>query len=171
MNAHVWAEKLLHAYLTSALDGSSQVYGLAALTPNTYWVLLVYCCNKIRGGSFSLQIKQSIIRIAAKHYSWGRRHVSIFLLNEGKESIVCYEMERRLCFANCQGQHSSPGEHFRISFYQEMEQDHFSAQLETMQRHTLYHRTFISESTHWFRKMESPDWLRSPTSVFWQRLG
>jgi hypothetical protein len=60
-----------------------------------------------------------------------------------------YEVERRLFFAlNCQGQHSSPSEHFRISFYQEMEQDHFSAQLENLELHTLYHRTYISESTH-----------------------
>lgn len=62
---------------------------------------------------------------------------------------MCYEVERRLCFAlNCQGQHSSPDEYFRLSFYQEMEQDHFSAQLETMQLHTFYHRTNVSESTH-----------------------
>jgi hypothetical protein len=66
MNAHVWAEKLLHAYFMSALDGSGQVYGLTDLTPNTYWVLLVYCCNKMRGGSFSLQIIESIIRITAE---------------------------------------------------------------------------------------------------------
>jgi hypothetical protein len=62
---------------------------------------------------------------------------------------VCYVVERSLCFAlYCQGQPSSPGEHFRISFYQETEQDRFSAQLETKQLHTLYHRTYISESTY-----------------------
>jgi len=36
MNANVGAEELLHAHLTTAVDGSGQIYGLAALTPNTY---------------------------------------------------------------------------------------------------------------------------------------
>jgi len=66
MNANVGAEELLHAHLTTAVDGSGQIYGLAALTPNTYWVLLVYCCNKIRDRSFSLEIIKYIIRITAK---------------------------------------------------------------------------------------------------------
>jgi hypothetical protein len=35
MNAHAGAEDLLHAWLTSALDGSGQVYGPVALTPPT----------------------------------------------------------------------------------------------------------------------------------------
>jgi hypothetical protein len=40
-----------------------QVYGPADLTTSTHSVLLVYSCNKTRGGSFNLKIINSIIRI------------------------------------------------------------------------------------------------------------
>ena len=57
---------------------------------------------------------------------------------------MCYEVEGSLCFdLNCEGQNLSPGEHFRISFYQEKEQVHFSAQDHA--NFTLYHHTYISE--------------------------
>ena len=104
MNAHVEAKKLLQAYLTSALDGSGQVYGLAALTPNIYRVLLVYCCNKIQGGSFSLQIIKSIIRITPKTLQLrstacqylpterGKKEYSV--LWSGKKFVFCFKLSR-----------------------------------------------------------------------------
>lgn len=97
MNAYVWAEKLLHAYLTSALDGSGQVYGLTALTPNT-WVILVYCCNKMRSGSFSLQIIESIIRIAAKALQLSSTACQYLPTERGKQEYSALWSEKTFVF-------------------------------------------------------------------------